>query len=207
VQFVPIASLVHDTLCATFSGLSKVYRAAGYRVGWVSFSGAVERAGEYLAAVELLGSMRMCASVPAQHAVHAALGGSQSILELTAPGGRLYESRRAIIESVARSKYMRLTAPSGALYAFIEVRPDVLPEFNDQQFALELLEEKHVLVTPGTAFNVPYRTHFRTTVLPDAATLQLVFQRIEAQLDSWSARQAPRSAGTARVVDATTRFK
>jgi alanine-synthesizing transaminase len=89
VQFVPIASLVRDTLCATFSGLSKVYRAAGYRVGWVSFSGAVERASEYLAAVELLSSMRMCASVPAQHAVHAALGGYQSILDLTAPGGRL----------------------------------------------------------------------------------------------------------------------
>ncbi len=73
MQFVPIASLVHDTLCATFSGLSKVYRAAGYRVGWVSFSGAVQRAGDYIAAMELLSSMRMCAGVPAQHAVHAAL--------------------------------------------------------------------------------------------------------------------------------------
>ncbi|HWL61508.1 MAG TPA: aminotransferase class I/II-fold pyridoxal phosphate-dependent enzyme [Steroidobacteraceae bacterium] len=209
VQFVPIASLVHDTLCATFSGLSKVYRAAGYRVGWVSFSGAVQRAGDYLAAVELLSSMRMCASVPAQHAVHAALGGYQSILDLTAPGGRLYESRRAVIDSVARSQYLRLTPPSGAMYSFIEVRPDVLPDFNDQQFALELLEEKHVLVTPGTAFNVPYRNHFRTTMLPDAATLQVVFQRIEAQLESWSVRHGPRSSGSGgpRVVDASARFK
>ena len=209
VQFVPIASLVHDTLCATFSGLSKVYRAAGYRVGWVSFSGAVQRAGDYLAAVELLSSMLMCASVPAQHAVHAALGGYQSILDLTAPGGRLYESRRAVIDSVAKSQYLRLTPPSGAMYSFIEVRPDVLPEFNDQQFALELLEEKHVLVTPGTAFNVPYHNHFRTTMLPDAATLQVVFQRIEAQLESWSVRHGPRSSssGGTRVVDASARFK
>jgi alanine-synthesizing transaminase len=208
VQFVPIASLVRDTLCATFSGLSKVYRAAGYRVGWVSFAGAVERAGEYLAAMELLSSMRMCASVPAQHAVHAALGGYQSILDLTAPGGRLYESRRAVIDAVAQSKFLRLTAPSGSMYAFVEVRSDVLPDFNDQQFALELLEEKHVLVTPGTAFNVPYTNHFRTTILPDAPTLKLVFERIEAQLESWSARHGGRTpAGDSRVVDATARFK
>jgi alanine-synthesizing transaminase len=209
VQFVPIASLVHDTLCATFSGLSKVYRAAGYRVGWVSFSGAVQRAGEYLAGLELLSSMRMCSNVPAQYTVHAALGGYQSILDLTAPGGRLYESRRAIIHAVAKSKYLKLTAPAGALYAFLEVRQDMLPDFTDQQFALELLEEKHVLITPGTAFNVPYRNHFRTTLLPDAATLALVFERIEAQLDSWSSRHsgnAPASAGQ-RVVDATARFK
>src|SRR5690606_8660878 len=206
--FVPIASLVRDTLCATFSGLSKVYRAAGYRVGWVSFSGAVERAGDYLAAMELLSSMRMCASVPAQHAVHAALGGYQSILDLTAPGGRLYESRRAVIDAVAQSRFLKLTAPSGSMYAFVEVRADALPEFNDQQFALELLEEKHVLVTPGSAFNVPYQNHFRTTILPDPSTLQTVFQRIEAQLESWSARHGARSqASGARVVNATARFK
>jgi alanine-synthesizing transaminase len=214
VNFVPIASLVNDTFCATFSGISKVYRAAGYRVGWVSFSGAVQRAGEYLAALELLSSMRMCSNVPAQYTVHAALGGYQSILDLINPGGRLYESRRAVIEAVARSKYLRLTAPMGALYAFIEVREDQLPGFVDQPFALELLEDKHVLVTPGSAFNVPYRNHFRTTILPDAATLTDVFGRIEVQLDSWQARhngsspQAGRSNDShGRVVEASGRFK
>ncbi len=206
VQFVPIASLVRDTLCATFSGLSKVYRAAGYRVGWVSFSGAVERAGDYLAAVELLSSMRMCSSVPAQHAVHAALGGYQSILDLTAPGGRLYESRRAVIEAVSKSRFLKLTPPSGAMYAFVEVRADALPDFNDQQFALELLEEKHVLVTPGSAFNVAYQNHFRTTILPDPSTLQTVFQRIEAQLESWAARHGAKGRDASRVVNAATRF-
>jgi alanine-synthesizing transaminase len=150
--------------------------------------------------------------VPAQHAVHAALGGYQSILDLTAPGGRLYESRKAVINAAARSKYLRLTAPSGALYAFLEVREDVLPDFNDQQFALELLEEKHVLITPGSVFNVPYRNHFRTTILPDAGTLSLVFDRIEAQLDSWSGRHhgdgpAELQGAGLRVVDAASRFK
>lgn len=205
VPYVPIASLVTDTLCATLSGLSKVYRAAGYRVGWVSFSGAVKYADEYLAALELLASMHMCSNVPAQWAVQSALGGYQSILDLTAPGGRLYESRRAVIDAVARSRYLRLTPPSGALYSFIEVRDDRIPGFNDQQFALELLEEKHVLVTPGTAFNVPYRNHFRTTILPDAATLTQVFTRIEALLDSWSATHAG-AAPAPRVVEAATRF-
>ena len=206
--FVPIASLVTDTLCATLSGLSKVYRAAGYRVGWVSFSGATQRASEYLAAVELLSSMRMCSNVPAQYTVHSALGGYQSIKDLTSPGGRLYESRRAVIEGVKRSKFLTLTAPAGALYAFIGVREEELPGFNDQQFALELLEEKHVLVTPGSAFNVPYRNHFRITMLPDAATITTVFERIEAHLESWSARHTqPAPVNTPRLVEASGRFK
>jgi alanine-synthesizing transaminase len=206
--FVPIASLVNDTLCATLSGLSKVYRAAGYRVGWVSFSGATQRATEYLAAIELLMSMRMCSNVPAQYTVHSALGGYQSIKDLTSPGGRLYESRRAVIEGVKRSKYLTLTAPAGALYAFIGVREEELPGFNDQQFALELLEEKHVLVTPGSAFNVPYRNHFRITMLPDAATITTVFERIEAHLESWSARhEQPAPVSTPRLVEAAGRFK
>jgi alanine-synthesizing transaminase len=207
VPFVPIASLVNETLCATLSGLSKVYRAAGYRVGWVSFSGATQRATEYLAAMELLSSMRMCSNVPAQYAVHSALGGYQSIKDLTSPGGRLYESRRAVIEAVARSRYLTLTPPSGAMYAFIGVRDELLPGFSDQQFALELLEEKHVLLTPGTAFNVPYRDHFRITILPDAATLAVVFERIEAQLESWSSRHGAPQVVTPRLVEAVGRFK
>jgi alanine-synthesizing transaminase len=211
VKYVPIATLVRDTLCATLSGLSKVYRAAGYRVGWVSFSGATHRATEYLAALELLTSMRMCSNVPAQWAVQSALGGNQSIRDLTAPGGRLFESRKAVIDAVGRSRYLTLTPPDGALYCFIGVNEAEVPDFNDQQFALELLEEKHVLVTPGAAFNVPYANHFRTTILPDAATLAQVFTRIEAQLEAWSARHSsstpPVPVSGPRVVDASGRFK
>lgn len=185
-KMVPIATLVQDTLCATMSGLSKIYRACGYRVGWVSFSGATHRAGDYMASLELLSSLRLCSNVPGQYAVQSALGGYQSVRDLTKPGGRLYESRRAIVEGVAQSQYMRLTKPAGALYAFIEVLTDKLPNFNDHQFALDLLEQRHVLVTPGSSFNVPYTNHFRVTNLPDAQTLQMVFGRIEAQLADYA---------------------
>jgi alanine-synthesizing transaminase len=204
VESVPMATLVHDTLCATMSGLSKIYRACGYRVGWVSFSGATHRAGEYLAALELLSSLRLCSNVPAQYAVQSALGGYQSILDLTSPGGRLYESRQAIIDGVARSKYLRLNRPDGALYAFVEVRADAIAHFNDSQFALELLEQRHVLITPGVSFNVPYRNHFRITNLADAQTLTAVFAKIEAQLDDYVARPA---LSAPRLVEASARFK
>jgi alanine-synthesizing transaminase len=193
-EYVPIASLVHDTLCATMSGLSKVYRACGYRVGWVSFSGATHRAEDYLAALDLLSSLRLCGNVPGQYAVQSALGGYQSIRELTRPGGRLHASRAAIIDAVQRSAYLRLHAPAGALYAFVEVRPDKLPHFDDMEFALDLLEQRHVLIAPGSSFNVSYRNHFRVTNLPDAQTLAQVFARIEDQLDDYAARTEGRTS-------------
>jgi alanine-synthesizing transaminase len=186
-QFVPMATLVHNTLCCTMSGLSKVYRACGYRVGWASFSGDVEGASEYLSGLELLSSLRLCSNVPGQWAVQTALGGYQSILELTRPGGRLYESRQAILEGVARSKYLKLARPMGALYAFVEVRNDRLPDFDDQAFALDLLEKKHVLVAPGVSFNVAYRNAFRITNLPEPQVLATVFSRIEELLDAQAA--------------------
>ncbi|HEX3848731.1 MAG TPA: aminotransferase class I/II-fold pyridoxal phosphate-dependent enzyme, partial [Steroidobacteraceae bacterium] len=107
-EFVPMATLVHDTLCCTMSGLSKVYRACGYRVGWASFSGDTAGAADYLAGLELLCSLRLCSNVPGQWAVQTALGGHQSIRELTGPGGRLYESRQTILDGVARSRFLKL---------------------------------------------------------------------------------------------------
>jgi alanine-synthesizing transaminase len=183
-EFVPLATLVQGTLCCTMSGLSKVYRACGYRVGWAVFSGDTESAAEYLSGLELLSSLRLCSNVPGQWAVQTAIGGHQSIRELTRTGGRLHESRRAILDGVARSKYLRLARPMGALYAFVEVRPEALPEFDDQAFALELLENKHVLVAPGVSFNVPYRNCFRITNLPEPEVLETVFARIEELLDA-----------------------
>jgi alanine-synthesizing transaminase len=186
-QFVPMATLVHDTLCCTMSGLSKVYRACGYRVGWAVFSGDLESAREYLSALELLSSLRLCSNVPGQWAVQTALGGFQSITELTRPGGRLYESRRVILECVARSKFLSLVRPMGALYAFVQVRTDLLPNFDDNAFALALLEKKHVLVAPGVSFNVPYRNAFRITNLPEPQVLATVFERIEELLEAEAA--------------------
>ncbi len=202
--FVPMATLVQDTLCATLSGLSKVYRACGYRVGWAAFSGRLQGAADYLQALELLSSLRLCANVPAQWAVQTAIGGYQSIRELITPGGRLFESRRAIIDSVVKSRYLRLDPPSGAMYAFVGVDREALPDFDDQSFALDLLEQKHVLVAPGVSFNVPYRTHFRVTSLPDAATLHMVFARIEELLHGYAS--APASSAST-VVAAASRFK
>ena len=204
-EFVPMATLVHDTLCATLSGLSKVYRACGYRVGWAVFSGRTHAAAEYLHALELLSSLRLCSNVMAQWAVQTALGGYQSIRELIAPGGRLHESRAAILAATGASGSLRLAPPGGAMYAFVGVDPQALPQFDDQQFALDLLEQKHVLVAPGVSFNVPYRNHFRITNLPDAATLKEVFARIEELSASYaSAPRAPEEAA-AKVISG--RFK
>lgn len=181
---VPMASLVRNSLCITFNGLSKIYRACGYRVGWMIFSGEREHASEYMHAVELLASLRLCASVPGQWTMQTALGGFQSIQQLTAPGGRLFESRQAIMQGVARSRFLSLCAPRGAMYAFVHVNTDLLAGFDDRAFAMELLEKKHVLIAPGTSFNVPYRDHFRITTLPDALQLEEVFHRMEEVLVS-----------------------
>jgi alanine-synthesizing transaminase len=188
-EFVPMATLVRDTLCATMSGLSKVYRACGYRVGWVSFAGKMSGAADYLSALELLSSLRLCSNVPAQWAVQTALGGYQSVRELVMPGGRLYESRAAILDAVASSEFLRLSPPQGAMYAFIGVDTKKLPDFDDRRFALDLLEQKHVLVAPGVSFNVPYRTHFRVTTLPDAPTLATVFGRIDELLQQYALKR------------------
>jgi alanine-synthesizing transaminase len=204
-EFVPMATLVKDTLCATMSGLSKVYRACGYRVGWASFSGRKSHAGDYFAALELLTSLRLCSNVPAQWAVQTALGGYQSIRELVSPGGRLFESRAAINAAVAASRFLELQPIGGAMYAFVGVKTSELPDFDDQQFALDLLEQKHVLVAPGTSFNVPYSNRFRVTNLPDAATLRDVFGRIDELLATYAS--APRKSLPDTVVEARQRFK
>jgi alanine-synthesizing transaminase len=187
-EFVPMATLVKDTLCATFSGLSKVYRACGYRVGWVSFSGTVDRADRYMSALDLLAALRLCSNVPGQWAVQTALGGFQSITKLCSPGGRLYQSRQAIIDGVANSKFLHLVPPRGAMYAFVGVDRQKLPGFDDEAFAMELLEQQHVLIAPGSSFNTPYRDHFRITTLPEEARLAEVFQRMERVLEQMADR-------------------
>ena len=190
-EFVPAASLDDSLLCLTFGGLSKVYRACGLRVGWLVFSGEREHARDYIQAVELLASLRLCSNVPGQYAVQTALGGHQSILDLTKPGGRLHATRAAMLDAVRKSKYLSVVPPQGAMYAFVKVHADRLPggvnAFDDQAFALDLLERKHVLVAPGSSFNVPYRDHFRVTLLPDADQMADVFARIESLLDEYAA--------------------
>ena len=184
-EHVPVATLCQDTLCATFSGLSKIYRACGFRTGWVFFSGKKDHAAEYLECLELLASLRLCANVPGQWAVQTALGGVQSIYDLTAPEGRLGRQRSAVMQALAGSRFLTVEKPRGAFYAFIGVRDEGLGDFDDGEFAMTLLERQHVLVVPGTSFNVDYKNRFRITFLPDEETLATALHRIEATLAEW----------------------
>ncbi len=183
-EFFPIAPMVKNTLCGTFSGLSKVYRACGFRVGWVSFSGTNELAQDYLHGLDLLASLRLCSNVPGQWGVQTALGGYQSLKKLIRPEGRLYESRQAVIRGVEASEYLSVIAPGGSMYAFVGADTEKLPGFDDQRFAMELLEKEHVLIAPGSSFNVDYRNYFRMTILPQSKVIDEVFVRMERVLRS-----------------------
>jgi len=185
-QFIPMSTLVNNTVCLTYSGLSKIYRACGYRVGWCVFSGDLDRAGDYIHGMELLSALRLCSNVPGQWAVQTALGGFQSIQQLVTPGGRLYQSRQAVIERVAASDHLHLERPMGAMYAFLRLDERFAGKLDDQAFALDLLENHHVLVAPGSSFNTLYSDHFRITTLPDTDTIDVVFDRIEACLTQHS---------------------
>ena len=181
-EFVPMATLLDSSVCLTFSGLSKVYRACGYRVGWCVFSGDLESAEPFIHGMELLAALRLCSNVPGQWAVQTALGGFQSIRQLVQPGGRLYQSRQTVVDRVAASPYLSMEVPMGAMYAFIKLDDRFAGTLDDRRFAMELLEDKHVLVAPGSSFNTPYTDHFRITTLPDNDTLDIVFDRIESLL-------------------------
>jgi alanine-synthesizing transaminase len=178
----PIAKFCRQTLCVTLNGLSKVYRAAGFRVGWAVFSGDKSQAIPYMQAMELLCSMRLCSNVPGQWAVQTALGGRQSIYELTADSGRLGKQRNTLNQLISQSQFLSHVEPKGAMYGFIKVNK--IPNFNDRKFAMQLLEEKNVLVVPGSSFHVDDPSYFRVTFLPDSETLTDVFGRIESLLSS-----------------------
>ncbi|MBS0216944.1 MAG: aminotransferase class I/II-fold pyridoxal phosphate-dependent enzyme [Proteobacteria bacterium] len=188
--FQPLAPLAGDVPCVSFGGLSKVHRACGWRVGWAVLSGDREKMRDYHAAMDLLGALRLCANVPGQFAIDAALHGQDTISPLCSPGGRLYETRRALVESCAASAHLQLVAPQGALYGFPAVVGPAAHGFDDHAFALELLETEDVLIVPGSSFNVPYRNHFRVTLLPQPDVLREVFGRIDRVLSRRAALAA-----------------
>lgn len=192
--FQPLAGVAGDVPCLSFGGLSKVHRACGYRVGWMSLSGDPMQTAAYRDALQLLAALRLCANVTAQWAVAPALQGAATIGALTAAGGRLHEARSAVLQGVAASEYLDLVAPDGALYAFPQVRSDRIASFDDESFALRLLEQESVLVVPGSSFNVPRSRHFRLTLLPQPAQLHEVFVRIERVLAKMAREQAPADA-------------
>ncbi len=181
-RFTPMGSIAGQVPCMSFGGLSKLHRACGWRVGWAVLGGDLWRLSDYLHSLDLLSALRLCANVPGQWAIPAALAGPATIAPLCAPGGRLYETRRAVLECCEASPYLDVVAPDAALYAFPSFRRELLPHLDDHRFALELLEQEHVLIVPGSSFNVRYRNHFRMTLLPEAATVREVFARIEKAL-------------------------
>ncbi|MET4728230.1 alanine-synthesizing transaminase [Lysobacter enzymogenes] len=196
-KFEPVAPIAGDLPCLSFGGLSKVHRACGWRVGWAVLSGDPVVTGEFHHAMDLLGALRLCANVPGQFAIEAALDGADTITPLCRPGGRLFEARRAVIEAVEASKHLQLVAPAGALYAFPAVTGAAAQGFDDHRFALELLETEDVLVVPGSSFNVPYRNHFRVTLLPQPEDVREVFVRIERVLDRHVERAGANRAAVA----------
>lgn len=187
-QFVPLASLAEDVPCVSFGGLSKMYRACGWRVGWISLSGAQHAMDDLTQALDLLAALRLCANVPGQWAIAAALTGPDSSARLTVPGGRLHEARRVVIEQCAQSQFLDLVAPQGALYAFPSIRASVLPDCDDSLFALDLLEREGILIVPGSGFNIDARNHFRMTLLPQPEQLAAVFAGIERVLAQHAAQ-------------------
>ncbi|MGB7979653.1 MAG: pyridoxal phosphate-dependent aminotransferase [Candidatus Nanopelagicales bacterium] len=183
-QHVHAASYADDIVCLTYSGLSKAYRVAGFRSGWVVVSGAKHLAGDFLEGLTLLANMRMCANVPAQHAIQTALGGHQSINELILPGGRLLAQRDLAHELLTAIPGVSCVKPRGALYLFPRLDPEVYPISDDQAFVIDLLRETHILITNGTGFNWPTPDHVRIVTLPDVEDLRDAITRIAGFLET-----------------------
>ena len=180
----PMGTLVHDTLCVTFGGLSKNYRAAGFRGGWMILSGAKQRAKSYLEGILFLASARLCANVPTQFAIQTALGGYQSIQDLVLPTGRLHKQMTAIYDRMTAIPGISCVKPKGALYLFPRIDLTQFSFANDNEFVYELLSEQKVLVVAGTGFNYIHDTHFRIVFLPTLDELNLAAEKIENFVES-----------------------
>jgi alanine-synthesizing transaminase len=180
-----IASLADDLLFITFNGLSKNYRACGYRAGWMVVSGEKRHAEDYIEGLNMLASMRLCANVPGQYGIQTALGGYQSINDLVAPGGRLCRQRDLAWKLVSEIPGVTCVKPKAALYLFPRLDPALYPITDDEAFILELLREEKVLLVQGSGFNWPHPDHFRIVFLPNTDDLTEAIGRIARFLDHY----------------------
>lgn len=178
VTHTSTASLADDLLFITFNGLSKNYRLAGFRAGWMIISGAKHLAKDYIEGLEMLASMRLCANVPSQHAIQTSLGGYQSIDDLVAPGGRIYEQRNIAYEALNSIPGISCTKPMGALYCFPKVDIKKFNIRNDERMVLDLLEQQKILIVHGSAFNWKQPDHFRVVFLPRPEDLSLALDKM-----------------------------
>jgi alanine-synthesizing transaminase len=185
VEHVCTASLAPDLLCLTFNGLSKAYRVAGYRAGWLAITGPKEHAASFLEGINLLANMRLCPNVPAQYGIQVALGGHQSIDDLVLPGGRLLEQRDVAWSKLNEIPGVSCVKPRGALYTFPRLDPEVHDIADDEQLVLDLLLQEKMLVTQGTGFNWPAPDHLRIVTLPWSRDLAAAIERLGNFLASY----------------------
>ncbi|WP_433676688.1 pyridoxal phosphate-dependent aminotransferase [Microbacterium gorillae] len=184
-EHISTATLAPDLLCLTFNGLSKTYRVAGYRSGWMVITGPKKHAAGFLEGVNLLASTRLCPNAPAQHAVQAALDGVQTIDALIAPSGRLHEQRDVTWEGLNSIPGVSCVKPRGALYAFPRLDPEVHEIHDDARLVYDLLVAEHILLVQGTGFNWATPDHFRVVTLPEARVLGDAIERIGNFLSSY----------------------
>ena len=187
-QHTSIASLADDVLCITMNGLSKNYRACGYRSGWMIVSGDKRHAKDYIEGLNMLASMRLCANVPGQMAIQTALGGYQSINDLVGPNGRLTRQRDLAWKMLTEIPGVTCVKPKGAMYLFPKLDPKMYPIKNDEQFMLELLKEEKILLVQGTGFNWPDTDHFRVVILPHENDLTEAIGRLARFLEAYRHR-------------------
>ena len=197
-----MASLADDVMFITMNGLSKNYRACGYRVGWMMISGEKRHAKDYIEGLNLISSMRLCSNVPGQHAIQTALGGYQSIDDLIAPGGRLRRQRDLAHEMLTAIPGVTCVKPKATLYMFPRLDPSVYPIQDDRQFAYELLEQEKVLIVQGSGFNWPELNHFRLAFLPNVDDLSDACARIARFLEGYRRRH-----GTSSLVTMPANYK
>jgi len=171
-KHTPMALIAPDVLCLTFNGLSKAYRLAGFRSGWMYISGPKQQAKGYIQGIDILASMRLCANVPAQHAIQTALGGYQSINDFIVPGGRLYEQRKVAWELLNAIPGVSCIKPMGTIYMFPKLDIKKYPIKSDEQLVLDFLVQKKILLVQGSGFNYPDKQHFRVVFLPRVDELE-----------------------------------
>jgi alanine-synthesizing transaminase len=181
----PMALIAPDILTISFNGLSKAWRAAGFRAGWMVLSGNKKSAAGYIEGLEMLSNMRLCANMPAQFGIQTALGGYQSVKDLILPGGRLREQRDAAVNLVNSIPGLSVVVPKGALYCFPKVDIKRFNISDDEKFMMDLLREQRLLLVHGTGFNWPEPDHFRIVFLPDTATLTDAMRRLGLFLEQY----------------------
>jgi len=186
VEHISLASISSEPLCITFNGLSKTYRLAGFRAGWMIVSGAKHRANDFIEGLDILSSMRLCANVPAQHAIQTALGGYQSINDLILPGGRLLEQRDRAWELLNAIPGVSCVKPKGAIYLFPRLDPAMYKVLDDEKLVFDLLTQEKMLLVQGTAFNWPETDHLRIVFLPRVEEIEDAVQRLARFLEGYS---------------------